>query len=384
VITFLRRLEILNFLKSKRSSIGTEQILQHLNDAGYLDSNESKHKSQFRLIQRDLTFLLGDVYKNNDDIEDDVRAEKKDQQQDEYDNDFGLLVERGLGKSRHWRLDPYQQLNYDFERMPAFMALALSVTQKHLTQVLPTSTQHELKRIFQNAEAKLQKSEQKLSHNHYQRLTDSVEFFQRGQRLQAPQFDINILDTIYRAILEGKRINVSYRGQIGNKDYELHPFGVAIMLPKLYLIGKKHEDIHKTDDNDNFRSFLIHKIEHIDLSHLPNYVPSDFKIKAYLDQGNMDVLLDHSDPTHYPLTLALTTFENSSLLTDLQESPISTSQSLTKINDTTWHLKADVKRTIQLKNWLLSLGFQAKILSPEVIRNDLITALDAIRENYNE
>jgi predicted DNA-binding transcriptional regulator YafY len=377
VITFLRRLEILNYLKTKRSSIGTEQILQHLIDAGYLDTNESKLKSQFRLIQRDLAFLLGGLHINDD-------AEDKTQLQDEYDNDFGLLVEPGEGKSRRWRLDPYQQLNYDFERMPAFMALALSVTQKHLTQVLPTSTQHELKRIFRNAEAKLQKSEQKLSHNHYQRLTDSVEFFQRGQRLQTPQFDLTILDTIYRAILEGKRINVSYRGQTGNKDYELHPFGVAIMLPKLYLIAMKHEDIHKTDEDENFRSFLIHKIENIDLSNQPNNVPSNFKIKTYLDQGNMDVLLQHSDSTHYSLIVELTTTENSSLLSDLKESPISTSQSLTKINDTTWHLKADVKRTIQLKNWLLSLGFQAKVLSPDIIRNDLITTLDAIRENYNE
>ena len=382
MITFLRRLEILNYLKTKRSSVGTEKILQHLIDAGYLDNNESKHKSQFRLIQRDLAFLLGGAHKNNSD--DGAEGEGEVHQQDEYDNDFGLLVERGLGKSRHWRLDPYQQLNYDFERMPAFMALALSVTQKHLTQVLPTSTQHELKRIFQNAEAKLQKSEQKLSHNHYQRLTDSVEFFQRGQRLQAPQFDINILDTIYRAILEGKRVNITYRGQTGNKDYELHPFGVAIMLPKLYLISKKHENITNSANGENFRSFLIHKIVHIDLSRQPNSVPSDFQIKTYLDQGNMDVLLQNSDSTHYALILELTTFDNSSLLTDLQESPISTSQSLTKINNTTWHLKADIKRTIQLKNWLLSLGFQAKILSPEIIRNDLITALDKIRENYNE
>jgi predicted DNA-binding transcriptional regulator YafY len=377
VITFLRRLEILNFLKTKRSSVGTEQILQHLNDAGYLDSNESKYKSQFRLIQRDLAFLLGNRHDNND------------EEQDEYDNDFGLLVEQGLGKSRHWRLDPYQQLNYDFERMPAFMALALSVTQKHLTQVLPSSTQHELKRIFQNAEEKLQKSEQKLSHNHYQRLTDSVEFFQRGQRLQAPQFDLTILDTIYRAILEGKRVNMTYRGQTGNKDYELHPFGVAIMLPKLYLIAKKHDhttnkNIRQETSDDNYRSFLIHKIEHIDLSNQPNNVPSDFKIKRYLDDGNMDVLLQHSDSSQYALTLELTTFENSSLITDLTESPISTSQSLTKISDTTWHLKAEVKRTIQLKNWLLSLGFQAKILSPDIIRHDLIHALDAIRANYNE
>jgi len=349
--------------------VGTEIILQHLIDAGYLDFNEAKQKSQFRLIQRDLAFLLG---------------EESDTGTGEFDNDFGLLVEQGLGKSRHWRLDPYQQLNYDFERMPAFMALALSVTQKHLKQVLPSSTQHELKRIFLNAEAKLQKSEQKLSPIHYQRLSNSVEFFQRGQRLQAPYFDMQILDTIYRAILQGKRVNISYRAQTGTKEYELHPFGVAIMLPKLYLVGKKHEDIRKEKDNNHgFRSFLIHKIEDITLSKQANHVPENFQIKDYLDEGNMDVLLDYSDKTKHTLILVLTALQkNSNLISDLKESPISTSQSLTQIDANTWQLKAEVRRTIQLKNWLLSLGSQAIVLSPEIIRNDLIQALDAIRANY--
>ena len=373
MLTFLRRLEILNFLKSKHSSVGSEKILQHLIDAGYLDLNEAKQKSQFRLIQRDLAFLLG--------AESETEA-------GEFDNDFGLLVERGLGKSRHWRLDPYQQLNYDFERMPAFMALALSVTQKHLKQVLPSSTQHELKRIFLNAEAKLQKSEQKLSPIHYQRLSNSVEFFQRGQRLQAPHFDMHILDTIYRAILQGKRVNISYRAQTATKEYELHPFGVAIMLPKLYLVGKKHEDIQKeTDDkenNHNFRSFLIHKIEDITLSRQGNNVPESFRIRDYLDEGNMDVFLDYSDNTKHTLILTLSTTQHkSNLISDLKESPISTSQSLTQINTNTWQLKAEVRRTIQLKNWLLSLGSQATVLSPDIIRNDLIQALDAIRANYS-
>jgi len=379
VTTFLRRLEILNFLKSKHNSVGTELILQHLINAGYLDSNETKQKSQFRLIQRDLAFLLGRKTEVDD-------CEEEKNELDEYDNDFGLSAEQGLGKSRHWRLDPYQQLNYDFERMPAFMALALSVTQKHLTQVLPSSTQHELKRIFLNAESKLQKSEQKLSPVHYQRLTDSVEFFQRGQHLQTPHFEMSILDTIYRAILQGKRLSFTYRGQALSKKYELHPFGVAIMLPKLYLIGKKHEDIQnrisQQQSDNTFRSFLVHKIKDIEISVQPNFVPDDFQIKTYLAAGNMDVLLDHSDSSQHELVLELSTTQYSNLISDLKESPISTSQSLTQLNNTTWHLKAEVKRTIQLKNWLLSLGFQAKIISPSIIRDDLIQALDAMRKNY--
>ena len=371
--TFLRRLEILNFLKSQNETQGTDNIVQHLINSDYLDASKSATKSQFRLIQRDLKFLLGEH-----------------NTEDEYDNDFGLSMHAGLGKSHHWKLDPYTQLNYDFEQMPAFMALALSVTQKHLLQVLPSSTQHELQRIFINAQQKLQKSQQKLSPLHYQRLTDAVEFFQRGQQLQAPDIDMNILDTIYRAILLGKQLTFSYLGSSGLKDYKVHPFGVAILLPKIYLVGKKQEDIELKNseqdplDTKTMRSFLVHKIENITLSNFSSKVPKNFKMKTYLAQGSMDVSLDNSDHQHHQLKLELYAKTKSNLLTDLSESPISAEQSLTQISENIWLLKAKVKRTIQLRNWLLSLGAQAKIIAPEIIQQDLLSTLISIQDRYQK
>ena len=77
--TFLRRLEILNFLTQRKSSrlnaVGTDIIVQHLRDAGYLENSSAKARSQFRLVQRDLRFLLGDLI------------------DDEYENDFGLRAQ---------------------------------------------------------------------------------------------------------------------------------------------------------------------------------------------------------------------------------------------------------------------------------------------------
>jgi len=362
--TFLRRLEILNFLRLTNNTIGTDEILQHLIDTAYLDQSASKTKSQFRLIQRDLAFLLGDEIESN-----------------EFDNDFGLSLSAGQGKSKLWRLEPYQQLNYDFEKMPAFMALALSVSQKHLKQVLPSTTQEELKRIFLNAEEKLHKSDQKLSANHYQRLSNSVEFFQRGQRLQAPSFKVTILDTIYHAILKGKRLSFSYQTKGSLKEYNIHPYGVAILLPKLYLIGKKHDTCDL--DEQDFRSFLVHKISDITLSRYDNKVPETFQLKQYLDSGKMDVLLDHQDASEYLLVLQLNVPSESNLISDITESPISPEQQLIQIDATHWQLNAQIRRTIQLKNWILSLGKQATVVSPEKVRNDILQELDSIRGNYN-
>lgn len=363
--TFLRRLEILNFLKSQHQAVGTDSIFQHLSEAGYLDTEASKLKSHYRLIQRDLSFLLGD----------------QEPETEEYDNAFGLMTEKGLSKSKHWRLDPYSRVSYSFEKMPDYMALALSITQKHLKQVLPEDTQSVLKSIFQNAQQKLEKKEKSIAPKHYHRLTQAVEFFQRGQQLQAADFKLSHLNLIYSAILNNKRITLSYQSQGKIKEYELHPFGVAIMLPKLYLVAKKDDDMDKGDDA--FRSFLIHKIENLSISTLPNRVPENFVMKTYLEQGNMDVLIDYKDPQHYSLTLNLFCQARSNLLLDLKDNPISRDQTIEKLSDEMWQLSASTRRTVQLRNWLLSLGPQAKVMSPAIIQQDLVNHIDMIRAHYH-
>jgi predicted DNA-binding transcriptional regulator YafY len=374
--TFLRRLEILNFLTQRKSSrlnaVGTDIIVQHLRDAGYLENSSDKARSQFRLVQRDLKFLLGELI------------------DDEYENDFGLSMARGEGKSLLWALEPYQQLSYDFERMPAYMALAMQVSQKHLSQVLPSSTKEELAKFFDGAEYKLQKAERKLSQQHYRRLTRAVEFYQRGQSLQAPEFDTAVLDRIYEAILRGRKIIISYRSGAHLKNYTLHPYGVAIMMPKLYLIAQKEQegsnesaiDGSVAEANSGFRSFLLHKIERVELSPFANKVPEDFELKMYLESGNMDVLIDTRDTEQYDLVMDLYSDAGQKLLADLNDSPLNSTQTLSEITQGVWRLNAQVRRTIQLRNWLLTLGAQAKVLSPTIIREDLLKHLDQVRAHY--
>ena len=377
--TFLRRLEILNFLRSQHQAVSTEAILNHLLNAGYLDGEETQSKSLLRLIQRDLHFLLGEKTEEHEEQDEAPHTNRKERSSLEdyplYDNDFGLYLEKGTGKSLLWKLSPYQHLNYDFERMPAFMALALSVSEKHLKQVLPSETRAELKKLFDQAQLKLAQSEQKLSSRHYQRLTRSVEFFQRGQRLHAAEFQPSILDTIYRSILLGKRLKLSYKSTQQLKDYDLHPYGVVIMLPKLYLIAKKHED-------SEFRSFLIHKIHSVSISPFPNHVPEDFDLRTYLDEGHMDVYLDRQDQHEYALLLEIAAKADSTLIADLRENPISADQTLVQLDAHTWQLKATVRRTVQLKNWLMALGGAARIVSPERLQYDLLAQLDAIKARY--
>ncbi|WP_020406302.1 helix-turn-helix transcriptional regulator [Hahella ganghwensis] len=360
--SFIRRLTILEFLRSTRAEKSTEEILHHLLGSGYLDESQSPATLK-RLVQRDMNFLYG-------------KDDGFDEEDDEPTNEFGLLAIRGTGKSWLWKLDPYAGMQFDYEKMPQYMAIAFAMAKKHLSNLLPRNTLSELERFFAQAEHRLEQSEQSLSPQLYSRLKESVEFYQRGQRLQPAEFDVEHLDTIYRGILLNRQLHFRYRG----KEYRVHPFGVAILLPKLYLVGKKHEDIHEPDQ---YRHFLIHKIESIYIGNQSAEIPESFSLKEYLETGHMDVFIEPEDTREYPLKLQITpTGNKSNLIDDLLENPISSSQRIAPGTKGSYRLTAKVRRTIQLRNWLISLGPECTVEGPSIIREDMRTYLQATLAPY--
>ncbi len=363
--SFLRRLTILDYLRSTRTTQSTEEIQQHLLRAGYLDESQNPATLK-RLIQRDMNFLYGRESDKGDSL---------DEEDLEPENEFGLQAIRGAGKSWLWQLDPYSNLQFDYEKMPHYMAIAFAMAKKHLSNLLPRNTLAELERFFSQAEERLEKHEHSVSPKLFRRLKDSVEFYQRGQRLQPADFDIDHLDTIYRSILLNRQLVFRYRG----KEYRVHSFGVAILLPKLYLVGKKDEDI---DEAEQFRHFLIHKIESIYIDNRPAKIPSDFSLREYLESGHMEVFINPEDKGEYPLLLELIPQPGSNLMDDLHENPISPSQNIEALGTGIFRLSAKVRRTIQLRNWLLSLGQESVVLEPAIMRQDIKEYLQRTLDAY--
>ena len=95
----------------------------------------------------------------------------------------------------------------------------------------------------------------------------------------------------------------------------------------------------------------------------------------------MNVLIDR-DEQSYQLEVELFTPAKSNLLRDLQDSPLNDTQTLVEVDEGVWRLSATVKRTVQLRNWLLALGAQAKVCGPQQIRDDLISYLSTVQKHY--
>lgn len=379
--SFLRRLAILEYLRASKQAKSTEDILQHLINGGHVDE-EQKDTALLRLVQRDMKFLYGDEPEEGNSRSGLLPAESLSCDEEiNIGNELGLLCTRGPGKSWLWSLAPYNHQRFDYEKMPHYMAIAFSMTQKHLSRLLPRNTLAELNVFFSRAEQKLQQSSATLNSQSYDKLKDSIEFFQRGQRLQPAEYDIEHLDTIYRAIIRRKRLSMRYR----NKNYLLHPLGVAILLPKLYLVAIKDQTAEAPVyvESANYRHFLIHKIQSVHIEQKNAVDLADFSLKGYLEKGFMDVLIDPKDSREYQLELRIVPkINDGNLISDLHENPLAADQKISQVNSNEYLLTVSLRRTIQLRNWILNLGDECKILSPDIIRKDVIASLQAMLSQY--
>lgn len=350
--TFLRRIAILEFLRHSALPRSTEEVLEHLRGRGYLDDGE-RDDSLRRLVQRDMNALLG---KDEDGA---------------ADNAFGLEVQRGAGKSLLWSLDKYAELRLDFEKLPRTMAMALAVLHKHFQVLLPRETTADLEGLFQRAEARLEQSERKVVSRHYRQLRDAVEFFQRGQSLRPPSFDPESLDTIYQAIVRGQRLAFVYR----ERHYQVSPYGVAFLLPKIYLVAR--------NEAGEFRHFLVHRMRETRLLVQSYEIEPGFSLKRYLEQGAMDLLLDRQAAGIVRLVLDLDTrHEREGFIEDLQDYPLAEDQTLERVEAYRWRLSVATRITVQLRHWILGLGACATVIEPIWLRGQLRAELSRTLQNY--
>lgn len=362
--TFCRRLEILNFLKASHQLQPVSRIVEHLEDLGLLDPSATAEKNpehtHFRKVQRDLKFLSA----NTPPADEDEQGE---------DNEFGLYFEAGDRHSFLWGVDQTINTDFSWTLMPDHMAVTLALAEKHLSSIMPSRYHQLLKSHYQTARQKLSGASKKYQPKQLENLVNSVVIDQRGLRLEAASVDEQILDTIYEALTLNRRLKLRYRG----KTVVVHPHGVVIARPKIYLIAMKDGD----NDIHQMRSYLVHRIAEINLVNLSVHTLPGFNLQQYVAEGAMEMKIEN-DESSYELVLQLTPPIGSNLIQDLRETPIAANQNLSQSSEEVYFLTAKVHRTYQLLNWILSLGKFATVLEPATIRSDIIHLTKEISNNY--
>ena len=372
--TFCRRMEILNFLKESRQLRSVTDIVEHLKDLDLLDiiaAETHSAQSYDRKIQRDLKFLYSNTSADEDDK--DCGDNSADDETPENYNEFGLYFEPGDRHSFLWGIDHGVDTDFSWATMPDHMALTLALAEKHRATIMPSRYHQLLNRHYQSARQKLSNASKKYQPKQLDNLLNSVIIDQRGLRLEAANVDEQILDTIYEALCLRRRLQIRYQG----KTVDIHPHGVVIARPKMYLLAMKNDD----SNIDQMRSYLIHRIEEISMLKLSANILPGFELQTYVNEGGMEMQIEN-DNSYYQLSIELKPGKNSNLIQDLKETPIAPDQMLSTTDTGTYILETNIQRTYQLLNWIISLGKAATVLTPAIVRNDITGLLKQISDNY--
>lgn len=356
--SFGRRLEILRYLKDSAMSKSTEEIINHLMNREMLchPTDARRDSANRRTVQRDLRELSDN--RNSD-------------------NPYALRWSCGQqvdvsGSTIRWNIDNEHSGDFSFAKTTQETALAFVLAKKHLPYVIPLSSYNLLKGHFDRALDKIDRQSNSVQRRDLRRLVKRVEFDQRGQRLQtAASLNLETLDIIYAALADNKQLKFTYY----DRSRVLHPAGVVIKSPKLYLVGK-------LGDKQGYTVFLIQRISDIAISVLDSKIPSGFDLKRFIERGFLQIKLDNS--TQSIVLRVEHSQESNHLINDLSENQIHPQQTLVKKNgdDPHYVLTLPGPLTADLQSWILGRGRFITVLEPASARAIMIEEIRRMGSNH--
>jgi predicted DNA-binding transcriptional regulator YafY len=159
--------------------------------------------------------------------------------------------------------------------MSLSQAVTLDLVRSYLVQALPRSTLRSLSPYFERARETLEK-------NRGARLTrwsGKVRVVPRGQAMRPADVPAKVLDGVYTALLEERRLRASYRprGSSKQKEYTINPLGLVLRDGTLVLVCtfSGYEDI---------RQVLLHRMSRAELLDAAATVPKGFDLDAHVEE----------------------------------------------------------------------------------------------------
>ena len=252
---------------------------------------------------------------------------------------------------------------FDIPNMDLVAALAFSLVEKHIAQLLPHSVLKALNPYFRTAENRMKHNKTDLS-----TWPDKVRVASRTITHISPDVPEVISDTVYTALMENRRFKAEYR-KLGNeiKTYEVSPLGMAVVGRLTYLIVTLYEF-------KNPVLLLLHRIQKAELLEKRITAPDGFDLDAYI-----------SKELPFPLgeNICLKArFTDSHDIQRLEEAPVSEDQKIHRLDDGRFDLTATLADTFKVRRWLREYGDYVEVLEPEALRKEFAEMEDELKKMY--
>lgn len=247
-------------------------------------------------------------------------------------------------------------------------ALTLAMVEQHLNALLPSSTLQQLDPYFREARQRLSNTPQC---EHARSWLNKVRTVPTSQPFMPPQINADVQQTVYEALLADRQLEISYikRGKKEAVTYRIHPVAAIQRGHVTYLYCRfvGYEDL---------RTLAIHRIQSAIMLDEASDTPADFSIDETIENGKFGFCAKG------PIKLEAIIYNSAADI--LFETPLSTDQILTELEDGTIRLTATVPDTLQLTWWLLGLGDGIEIIQPASLREQMAATIDKMQGRYRK
>jgi predicted DNA-binding transcriptional regulator YafY len=250
--------------------------------------------------------------------------------------------------------------------MDAHAALTFNLVEQYMQNLLPRSTLGHMAPWFEAAQGVVSSQASTVT-----KWRDKLRVVPHSlNKIPAP-IDTEIQATIYNGLLNERQIEVTYSAiSTGReaKTYPLHPLGLVIMEQVVYLVCT-------VKDYKEARFLAVHRISSARLLELEAEKPTSFNIDEFIHQ-EFGIRLG-KDPLNLVLRI------RGVLAKYLSETPVALDQSMVAIDSEWTKVRVTVNDTVQLRTWLRSLGPDAIVDEPEMLRIQLKREWAELQSLYN-
>jgi len=268
----------------------------------------------------------------------------------------------------------------EFERIEAHQALTLQLAAELLDPLLPASILEPLKVELKIAKRVIADDTPSLK-----RFPNKVAVLPRGIGRPKARVYPKTLSNIYKAVLEERRIKVSYNAaRYGKKQlrrHELNPLGLICRFDTLYLVHVLETD-ELNKDPDRVMEWPIHRFVSIELLPDPIRKPAGFSLKAHLKSPG--IIQNNHDPRLKRLgesfKIKLRFKESTGLY--VVERPFSDDQEAVQAVDGSYVVSATVPNTRDLLSELFNFADDVEVLAPKALRDYLKEKAEHVASQY--
>jgi predicted DNA-binding transcriptional regulator YafY len=246
-------------------------------------------------------------------------------------------------------------------------AVTFELLRQHLAHVLPRATVKTLAPHFSRArEVLAQNPDAKMA-----RWPRKIRVVPNGLPRLAPNVPAPLLDRVYTALLEERRLLIRYRKRAATEpaEYEVSPLGLVLRNGTMILVCTFW-------DYDNVNQMLLHRMTSVAAVDKSVKPPRGFALDDYIASGAIG--FQQGDKP-----LKLRALVDARIATGLHEAPLSKDQQFKPHRDPNAELlTATVADTTELRTWLRSHGPLIEVLSPKKLRSEMADDARATAKRY--